>query len=108
MTCDERRDAVFLYAAGQLEPDEREVVRAHLSAGCPRCSGTLAEAEAVLASIPLALDPVKPSAATKEKLMARVQASSAAATDVAAAPPKMKLAGAPASPRGRFTFGSLV
>src|SRR3954466_5179930 len=110
MTCDERRDAVFLYAADQLEPGERESVRAHLSGGCPRCSGTLAEAEAVLASIPLALEPVKPGADTKDKLMARGGAPPAASD--AAAPRKldgaMKLTGAPPSPRGRFTLGSLV
>jgi hypothetical protein len=106
MTCDERRDTVFLYAAGELEPSEREVVRAHLLSGCPRCSGTLAEAEAVLASIPLALEPVTPGAATKDKLMARVRASSQ--TDAAAASTMKLTGGTPPPSRGRFTLGSLV
>jgi hypothetical protein len=106
MTCDERKDAVFLYAAGDLEPAEREAVRAHLLSGCPRCGGTLAEAEAVLASLPLALEPVKPSAATRDKLMARVRAPSASDADAA---PAMKLTrGMPPPSRGRFTLGSLV
>jgi hypothetical protein len=118
MTCDDRRDAIFLYAAGELEPGEADAVRAHLATGCPRCAGTLAEAEAVLASMSLALPPVMPDPVLKQELMARVTGSGAAASTAIrgiARPTTSRLsqASAPltgASPpvRGRFTLGSLV
>jgi len=63
------------YAAGGLDPAEREALRAHLSGGCPRCAVELAEAEATVGLLPLALDPIQPSAESRNKLMARVKAS---------------------------------
>jgi len=75
VTCDERRDSIFLYAAGQLEPTEVEALRAHLSSGCAICAGRLAEAEAMIAQMGLALEPVEPRQETGEALMARIGAT---------------------------------
>lgn len=72
MTCDERKDLLLLYAGDMLDPAEREALRAHLLTGCPACSGALAEAEATLAQMALAVDPIAPPAAALDKLMARI------------------------------------
>jgi anti-sigma-K factor RskA len=74
MTCDERRDRLMLYAADALDSAERATLAAHLASGCPRCAGSLAEAEAVLAHLPMALDPVAPSEGVRATLMRRVAA----------------------------------
>jgi len=68
------------YAAGALDPAEREALRAHLASGCPRCAVELAEAEATVAQLPLALDPVTPSAGARAKLMERVKGSATPST----------------------------
>ena len=77
MTCQERRDLILLYAAdlGALEPAERDELRAHLASGCPSCAGALAEAEAVMAQLPEALDSVTPSPQSRDRLMQRVLAT---------------------------------
>jgi hypothetical protein len=74
--CAERQDSIFLLAAGELEPAEMQELRAHLATGCPICAGVLAEAEATLAQMALAIEPVEPSAQTREALMARIGAKS--------------------------------
>jgi hypothetical protein len=53
--CADRRDLILLYAAGELDAGECGGLRAHLAAGCPQCIGYMAEAEAVLALLPLLL-----------------------------------------------------
>jgi anti-sigma-K factor RskA len=75
VTCDQRQDSIFLYAADQLDAAEAEELRRHLSTGCPICEGALAEARATLAQMSLALDPVEPRAQTGDALMARIGAS---------------------------------
>ena len=75
MTCAERRDDWLLYVAGTLDEGERRALRAHLAAGCPTCAAALAEAEAVLQELPLALDPVAPSPGLRQRVLARGQAS---------------------------------
>ena len=78
MTCRERRDELLLHAAGALDEGERRDLGAHLASGCPACAGALAEAESVLAHLPMALDPVAPSAGVKRLLMARAAGEDAA------------------------------
>jgi anti-sigma-K factor RskA len=77
VTCQERRDLILLYAADveALEPAERDELRAHLAGGCPSCAGALAEAEATMAQLPQALDPVTPSSHARDRLMQRVLAT---------------------------------
>jgi hypothetical protein len=72
VSCEARRDALLLRAGDALEPGERAELDAHLATGCPRCAGALAEAEAVLAHLGLALTPVAPPAPVRERLLARV------------------------------------
>src|SRR5437762_7769112 len=78
VTCSERQDLIFLYAADQLEPAEAEALREHLATDCPLCAGTLAEAEATLAQVAIAIDPIPPPAQTREKIMSRIAARSGA------------------------------
>ncbi len=77
MTCDERKDQLLLYVSDALEADEAAELREHLQTGCPACAGHLAEAQSVMASLPLALDPIAPPANLKAKLMQRIDAESA-------------------------------
>jgi hypothetical protein len=65
----EDRDNLLLYAAGALDADETEQLRQRLAVGSPQDLGALAEAEAVLAMLPLALDEQSPSAGAKDRLM---------------------------------------
>src|SRR4051812_26183845 len=83
------------YAAGALDPAERDAVRAHLADGCPRCAVELAEAEATVAQLPLALDPIAPSAGARAKLMERVKSS----TTSTAAPMRIAPSPAPVAPQ---------
>jgi anti-sigma-K factor RskA len=69
MTCDQRAELFLPLVLGTLDETESAALHSHLASGCPRCTGSLAEAEATLAHLPLALDPVAPSAAVREKLL---------------------------------------
>jgi len=73
MTCNERQDWMLLYAIDGLDPIEQQETRAHLSTGCPRCAGALAEAHATAGLLALASPPVAPSIRVFERLMARVE-----------------------------------
>lgn len=79
MTCDDYKDLMPTYLLDDLSVEERDAVRTHLQSGCPRCAGSLAEAEAILARLSLAVSPVDPPAHLRQKLLARVAASSSAA-----------------------------
>ncbi len=85
MTCDQRQDLLLLYVSDALEADEAAELRGHLQGGCPVCAGHLAEAQALMASLPLALDPVMPPPGLKTRLMQRIDADSARSTRVVAA-----------------------
>ena len=76
MTCEQRRDLLLLYVTDALEADETLEMRNHLQQGCAQCAGYLAEAQAVVNSIPLGLDPITPAPHLKEKLMQRIAAES--------------------------------
>src|SRR5258706_11847523 len=72
MNCDQRRDLMPLLLVDALEPAEAAALRAHLAGGCTRCASHLAEADATLAYLPYAVDPVAPAATARERLMERV------------------------------------
>jgi anti-sigma-K factor RskA len=72
VSCDERRDALFLLAAEELEGAERDELRAHLSDGCPQCLGALAEAQALVARLAAELAPVTPPESVRRALAARI------------------------------------
>jgi anti-sigma-K factor RskA len=72
MTCEERRDALFLLAAEELEAPERDEQRVHLASGCPRCLGVLAEAQAAVARFAAELPPVEPPESVRRALAARI------------------------------------
>ena len=79
MTCSECENLALDYAVGALEPAEAEALRTHLrNGGCPACLGRLAEAEAVAAELPLALEPVAPPARARRALLEQVAAERAA------------------------------
>lgn len=66
-----------LYVLGTLEDEaQAQQVRDRLLTGDPVCAGYLAEAEATLAALPLALDPVAPSPQAKRNLLERVARAS--------------------------------
>jgi anti-sigma-K factor RskA len=110
VTCDERRDLPMLYAAGALEPAEREALREHLATGCPVCAGALAEAEATVAQMISVVPPVTPPPTALDRLMARVAASTPTSGErplqQASAP--IRLAEAPSRSRGRRILAPLL
>jgi anti-sigma-K factor RskA len=72
MTCEERKDLIGLYAMDSLDREDQEEISAHLQTGCPACSGYLAEVEAILDVLPLALNPVAPPPELRARLMKRI------------------------------------
>jgi hypothetical protein len=101
----EDRDNLLLYAAGALEADEAEQLRQRLAAGSPQDLGALAEAEAVLAMLPLALDEQTPSTGAKDRLMSNLPAQAMSirpdTANAATAVSPMAAASQPASWEGR-------
>lgn len=73
MTCQERDDLILLDAMDALDASEREELYAHLQAGCPRCEGRVAEAKALVAMIPLSLEPIAPPGDLRNRLIARLK-----------------------------------
>jgi hypothetical protein len=71
--CHERREPIFLYAAGVLEEAERSELEEHLASGCPRCNEALEEEREGLATLALSLAPVVPPPRVRERLLARVR-----------------------------------
>jgi anti-sigma-K factor RskA len=82
MTADDHRDwrlSLGAYALGDLPPDERAAMAAHIE-GCPECRAELRELEGVAALLPLA-DPAQiegPAARPPAELGARIEAQIAA------------------------------
>jgi hypothetical protein len=82
MTADEHRDwrlSLGAYALGDLPPDERAAIAAHLE-GCPECAAEARELEGVAALLPLA-DPARiegPPLRPPADLGARIEAQIAA------------------------------
>jgi hypothetical protein len=78
MRCEDRADALLLRAAGLLESDEAEELRAHLAGGCTRCAAELAEARALVESLARSGEPLEPPIQLRERLLARARAETAA------------------------------
>jgi hypothetical protein len=75
LECRDRKDQILHHVAGALDDDAE--LREHLASGCPECAGYRAEAEAVLALLPLALDQTPVSPQARRKLLDRVAKSPA-------------------------------
>jgi anti-sigma-K factor RskA len=60
-----------MYTLGALEPGERAAVERHI-ATCDRCSAAVAEAERLVAVLPLSVEPIAPSPQLRERVLARV------------------------------------
>jgi anti-sigma-K factor RskA len=73
----DRDDVLFLYAAGSLDPSEREEVEAWIAAGGPEVTERLAEAEREIALLAASQPPVAPPPAVRERVRARIDASHA-------------------------------
>jgi anti-sigma-K factor RskA len=73
MDCSQRKDDILHYVAGALDDGSCAELREHLATGCPECAGVAAEAEALLAQLPLGLDEVRPSPNVKRRLMEKIR-----------------------------------
>ena len=82
LTCEQRRDLMLCYLSGLLDPAEAQELRQHLTGGCVACSAALAEAQATLAALPLALEPIAPSPAARQRLMDRIAAQESPAGSI--------------------------
>ncbi len=63
---------MLLYVTDALDASEAADIRAHLATGCPECAGSLAEAQALVAHLPHALDLIAPPSSARERLIERV------------------------------------
>jgi hypothetical protein len=75
LECRDRKDQILLYVAGALDEGESAELRRHLAGGCPECAGYRAEAEALMAQLPLALEQPAVSPEARRKLLDRVAKS---------------------------------
>jgi anti-sigma-K factor RskA len=103
MTCEEANDLIALYAAGALSGDEAAELCAHLATGCPRCAGTLAEAQATLAHVALALPPERASNAAWRAIESRIAVEGGAPARAAG-----RIGPAVARPRGGVSWFSAL
>lgn len=94
-THDTIRDLLGAYALGAVDPAERRLIEAHLSA-CPTCPVELAELTVATSALPLLVDEETPSPMLRDRIIGQVQ--SEAATPESASP------GAP--PRARSAAGA--
>jgi hypothetical protein len=85
--CSQRQDSILLYAAGDLEGDEAADLRAHLATGCPQCAGALAQADAILAQMALAVEPTHVPETVKQRLMMKIGKPHAIAPPQKTTPP---------------------
>jgi quercetin dioxygenase-like cupin family protein len=67
-------DLADLYAAAALDTAELGQFEAHLGAGCSLCQARIRETREALAGIAVALEPVPPAPAIKERILERVEA----------------------------------
>ncbi len=82
----EFEELIPMYALGGLPDAERKRLQAHL-AECPDCRALLLEEQAIVQTLPRGVTPVAPSPEAKLKLLARVDADLAAATEARPAAP---------------------
>lgn len=72
MKCEELKDMFELYSLGQLEPEEKDEIDAHLGRGCETCKKSLTDALAVNALFLSFTPEVVPPARLKRRVMASV------------------------------------
>jgi hypothetical protein len=73
VTCQERREQLFLLAGGVLDPHERSELEAHLASACPACEASLTRAQEDVTALAFFLDPVAPPERVKDRLLARAR-----------------------------------
>lgn len=73
-------EALAAYALGVLDDDERREIEAHL-ASCTACRADLARHEQVVGDLGALTEPVAPSPALRDRLLADVRSSGSASTD---------------------------
>ncbi|HYK52305.1 MAG TPA: anti-sigma factor [Candidatus Eremiobacteraceae bacterium] len=70
-------DLTAAYALHSLPPDQRQAVETHC-ASCASCAADLAEMKGLAATLPLACEPMTPSAALKRRILAEARGEAAA------------------------------
>lgn len=70
---EEAQERAALYALGLLEGDERRAFEDHLGSGCELCLAELRSFEHVVAQLPYAMAPSKPSPTLRDRLMTRIR-----------------------------------
>lgn len=89
MNCEQLQQDIPLYVVGALDADEHAEITRHLATGCPACTAALAEANAVAAHLPLALQQDLAPETAREKLLGRVRNSKASAAKLTAEPKRL-------------------
>ena len=65
----EVEDMLAAYALGAVEPEDRELIRAHLE-GCSTCTATVRRLERARDALPLAIEAVEPPSRLRESILA--------------------------------------
>ncbi|HEX8341798.1 MAG TPA: anti-sigma factor [Tepidisphaeraceae bacterium] len=86
MTRDDLDELMLLYAAGVAEDHERDAAESLLGAGDLSAQSSHAEAQAVLAAMPLSLQQVEAPRAVRDKLLFRIAADTQHAGSTVASP----------------------
>lgn len=90
MTHDDLRELMLLYVADALDTDERAQIDARLDAGDPAAMSALTEAEETLGHLPLALNPLTPSAGMWQRLESELESDDQLALDRVPVQPKLE------------------
>jgi len=106
LSCEVYDDRLMELALGTLAPDEGDALRDHLSRGCPRCAGRLAEFHTTLSLLPLALPAVAAPTGVRQRLIARA-AESAARPDAQHRPSPVP-GFTPPAPKTRWWIGPAI
>ncbi|MDZ4658679.1 MAG: hypothetical protein SH868_13970 [Bythopirellula sp.] len=73
MNCEASRELLIEYSLGQLDASRTTEVRSHLGEGCHVCAEKLREIEETWTGFAASLEPVKPSPAVEQKLLAMIR-----------------------------------
>jgi anti-sigma-K factor RskA len=79
VTCQERREQIFLLAGGVLDAHERSELESHLATACPACEESLTRAQEALSALALSLEPLAPPERVKNRLLERAREETPAA-----------------------------
>jgi anti-sigma-K factor RskA len=87
---EEIEDLLAAFALGAIEPEEAELVRAHLE-GCASCTATVQRLRRAAGALPLAVEPAAPPSRLRDQILAAAAASRPSERAAAPRTPALRL-----------------